>query len=310
MCDTIAMRRVVLLGGGHGVSSVLRAVRGRRLELTVIVTVADDGGSSGQLRRQWGGPAVGDMRRILIALAGEEAVPARAFARRLTINRLGEHPLGNLLLGSLAGAFGDLELASAWLCGQLGVSARVLPATTGPVSLIAETDGGVVRNESAITTTDRRIRRLGFDPDRPKVPAAVIESIDRADWVLLGPGSLFTSVLAVCALPDIVAALTQTSGRVLWICNLQPDEYETSGMTAADHLHTLHRHGVRVDAVLYDPQADLKLAPHEVAVGRPVAVACPLRSRTPGLHDPVLLGEALDKLFGGRERRTRSSDHK
>ena len=296
-------RRVVVLGGGHGVASVLGAVRDRGFDLTVIVTVADDGGSSGELRRRWGGPAVGDMRRSVIALAGEDGAPARAFARRLRINRLGEHPLGNLVLHSLADAFGDLESAGAWLCGELGVGACILPATTEPISLLADTEAGRVRNESVITRTSSRIRRLRFDPERPQVPRAGIDAIEHAEWVVLGPGSLYTSVLAVAALPDIRHALASSPAQVLWICNLEPDQHETAGMTAADHLAALRSHGVRVDSVLYDSQAELHLEPSQLIAERVGATACPLRSSLPGLHDRVLLAEALDHIFRGTGER-------
>ena len=246
--------RVVVLGGGHGVASVLYALRDAALELTVIVTVADDGGSSGELRRRDGGPAVGDMRRSLIALAGEDRLFARAFARPLTINRLGGHPLGNLVIRSLAKAFGDLETATDWLGEQFDISGRVLPASAEPVSLLAVTRDEVIHGESAIRTgahahppASLRARAAedtcrGTRGDRAGQPGFC--------WL---PGSLFTSVLAATALPDVASALERTPARVLWICNLVPESRETAGMTAAEHLQALRNHGVRVDAVLYDP---------------------------------------------------------
>lgn len=288
---------VAILGGGHGVASVLRALRDPALELTVIVTVADDGGSSGELRRRWGGAAVGDMRRSLIVLAGQDGVSARALARPLTIGRLGEHPLGNLVLRSLANAFGDLETASDWLCTQLGIFGRVLPATAEPVSLVGAAGEELIRGESAISAAGTRIRALSFEPVRPKVPSTVIDAITHSDWVLLAPGSLFTSMLAVSALPDIRSALSQTAAHVLWICNLEPGRQETAGMSAADHLAAIRSHGVRVDAVLLDPSATLHFAREQLAAERLELHRYPLQGAQRGIHDPVLLSAALQKLF-------------
>jgi uncharacterized cofD-like protein len=292
--------RIVVLGGGHGVASVLHALREDPVELTVIVTVADDGGSSGELRRRWGGPAVGDVRRSLIALAGEDTALARAFAQPLATNGLGRHPLGNLVIHSLTGAFGDIETATEWLRGRLGISAHVLPASAEPVWLLA--DGGddqVIFGESAIGAARIPIRRLRFEPECPRSPVAALQAIDHADWILLAPGSLFTSTLAATALPDVASAIARTRARVLWICNLEPEQRETAGMTAADHLAAVRSHGVRVDAVLYDPGASLQFATGQLAREQVPAIARRLRARQPGTHDPVLLHDALHELFTG-----------
>ena len=289
--------RVVILGGGHGVAVVLRALGEHDLNLTVVVTAADDGGSSGELRDLWGGPAVGDMRRSLIALAGEEGAPGRALAAPVTISRFGRHPLGNLVLCSLAKAFGDLETAGEWIGEQLDISAYVLPATAQPVTLLAVVGDEVIRGESAIGATSEGIDRLRFDPEHPDVPPPVLDAIGQADWVLLAPGSLFTSVLAVCAVPDIATALADTPAHVLWLCNLEPQIPETDGMSAPDHLGSLRRHGVRVDAVLYDPAARLHFSPAELAAADLPGFAYALQSEQPRRHDPVLLSAALHDLF-------------
>lgn len=296
-------RRIVVLGGGHGVASVLRALRDDPLELTVIVTIADDGGSSGELRRRWGGPAVGDIRRSLTALADEESVLARAFARSLTINRLGRHPLGNLVIWSLVEAFGDLEAATDWLGGQLDISARLLPASAEPVWLRAEAGDELIYGESAIGATRVPIRRLWFEPECPRSPAAALEAIERADWILLAPGSLFTSTLAATALPEVASAIAGTSAQVLWICNLTPERCETAEMTAVDHLGALRSHGVRVDVGLYDPGARLHFTSKQLALERLPALSRHLRARLPDRHDPELLHRALQGLFSHSVRR-------
>jgi uncharacterized cofD-like protein len=288
--------QIAVLGGGHGLASVLRTLRDDQHALSVIVTVGDDGGSSGELIRRGGGPAVGDLRRSLEALTGQEVALGRAFRRPLTINRIGCHPLGNLLIRSLAAAFGDLGKASEWLGEQLGISAVVLPATSEPVSLVAEASGRLIRGESAIGAARDDICHLSFDPARPDVPPAVVQAIEQADWVLLAPGSLFTSILATNALPDVASALARTAAHVVWICNLKPD-VETAGMTGRDHLAALQRHGVRVDTALYDPGAELQFEPEQLAGERVRAVRRPLRSEQAGVHDPVLLRAALMELF-------------
>jgi uncharacterized cofD-like protein len=291
--------RIAVLGGGHGLAAVLRALRDDRAELTAIVTVADDGGSSGELRRRTGGPAVGDLRRALVALADGEVALARSFNQLLTVDRLGRHPLGNLLILSLASAFGDLERATEWLCERLGIAAAVLPATTQPVSLVAEAAGELIYGESAIGATRAEVRRLHFSPARPTVPDAVVAAIEHADCVLLAPGSLFTSVLAAGALPDVARALARTSARVVWICNLEPDAVETTGMAASDHLAALRRHGVRVDAALYDPAAKLHFKPEQLARESVAPLPRPLRAERSGVHHPQLLSAALHELLTG-----------
>ncbi len=287
-----------MLGGGHGLASVLRALSNDPAELTVIVTIADDGGSSGELRRRREGPAVGDLRRSLLALTDDEVVLARAFARPLTINRIGRHPLGNLVIRSVADAFGNVGDATEWLGEQLGIAGRVLPATAEAVSLIADAGDVLLHGESAIGAATQEIGHLRFSPARPLVPAAVLEAIEQADWVLLAPGSLFTSVLAASAVPDVAAALSSSPARVLWIPNLEPDARETAGMDAADHLAALRRHGVRPDVVLYDPAAELHFEADQLAREDLVACPRPLRGERQGLHDPALLRAALSELVG------------
>jgi uncharacterized cofD-like protein len=290
-------RRIVVIGGGHGIAAVLRAMRPEGAELTVIVTVADDGGSSGELRRRGAGPAVGDLRRSLVALTGDEVPLGRAFRRPVTVNGLGRHPLGNLLILSIADAFGDLARATEWLGERLGISGTVLPATSEPVSLVADADGELIHGESAIGLAQTRIRRLRFHPERPAIPGAALEAIDQADFVLLAPGSLFTSVLAATALPDVAAALTRTAARVVWICNLEADMIETAGMAGIDHLDGLEDHGVRVDVALYDPRASLKFEAQELA-GRAIEPRPRSLQGHRGIHDPALLRAELRALFG------------
>ena len=289
--------RTVVIGGGHGLSAVLCALRDRSTAVTAIVTVADNGGSSGELRRRRDSPAVGDLRRALISLADEDVGLARALARSVSIDRLGTHPLGNLILSALAETLGDVELASAWLGKQLGISGQVLPVSNESVTLLAEARDVVIYGERAIGMAQLRIGRVRFSPQRPSVPAATLQAIERADLVLLGPGSLFTSVLAAAAVPDVVAALARSAARVVWICNLEPEAIETAGMSACDHLEALRAHGVRIDTVLYDSAAELRFEPGQLDGQGLEAMPRPILSARPGVHDPVLLGAALGELL-------------
>jgi uncharacterized cofD-like protein len=288
--------RVAVLGGGHGVAAVLSALRDAPIELTAIVTTADDGGSSGDLRRRFGGPAVGDLRRSLIALSDGTNLLATVMSRPLQ-TRYGRHPVGNLLIQSLMDSLGDLESSSRWLGQWLGISGCVLPASVEPVRLLADTGDRLIAGESAIGDAADRIVRLRFDPQWPRTPFAAVQAIQGADWVLLAPGSLYTSTLATSALPQIVSALARTPARVLWLCNLDPGRGETVGMTAEDHLTALRAHGVRVDGVLYDPDAKLHFDAPALARNRLVGFAHSLQAGRFPVHDPSLLGAVLESLF-------------
>ncbi|MFL5862954.1 MAG: uridine diphosphate-N-acetylglucosamine-binding protein YvcK [Solirubrobacteraceae bacterium] len=292
-------RRVTVLGGGHGVASVLSALRADCHRVTAIVTVADDGGSSGALRRRIGGAGVGDVRRALIALTGEENPMAAALARKVEVDSLGWHPVGNIVLSALTQTLGDLQAASDWLGERLRAPGRIVAATVEPVSLTAEVHGALIVGESAIGAAGARIARVGFCPDLPQVSPSALAAVADADCILLGPGSLYTSILAVCALPGLAAALADTPAQVIWICNLSPEPGETPELSAAEHLAALRRHGVRVDAVLQDREAKLHLTPGELADDVLSEIARPMRGGEPHLHDIGLLRLALRDVVRG-----------
>ncbi len=301
MCVTITTR-IAVLGGGHGVAAVLAALRDAPVDLTAIVTTADDGGSSGDLRRHFGGPAVGDLRRSLIALSDRTSLLATVMSRPLE-TRYGRHPVGNLLIQSLTDSLGDLEASTRSLGQWLGISGCVLPASVEPVRLLADTGDRLIAGESAIGDTADRIVRLRFDPQWPRTPIAAVRAIQDADWVLLAPGSLYTSTLATSALPQIVPALARTPGRVLWLCNLEPGQAETADMTAEDHLSALRKHGVRVDDVLYDPDAELHFDAPSLARNHITGFAWTLQAGARAVHDPRLLGGALESVFEAQPSR-------
>jgi uncharacterized cofD-like protein len=288
--------KVAALGGGHGLAAVLTALRREAIELGAIVSVADDGGSSGELRRQRPGPAVGDVRRSLIASAAGDPALGRALARSVTVNRVGTHPVGNLVLRSIAEAFDDLEAGVAWLADRVGSPARIVPASAEEVVLVGETaDGELVHGESTIGST--RIRRLHFVPEAPRVPDAAIRLIADADWVLIAPGSLYTSIFATCAIPAIAAAVARTRAPVVWISNLISDQSETASLSAREHLGAFGLHGVRIDVVMSDSAAELAFDPTTLLAANVRGTHATLVGPRRGEHDPRLLREALRDLF-------------
>jgi|GEM_PF-207152 len=264
---------VVALGGGHGLAVTLSAISRYAGQVTAVVSVADDGGSSGRLRATWPGPAPGDVRRCLLALAGDEPgqrLWARALDHRFSTGELAGHSLGNLVLMALAELTGDFIAAAAEVGRLLGVKARVLPATLGPVDLCAEvvTPGGpvVIEGQAKVTHSPAPVHRVWLRPESPAVPAEVLDAIASADQVVLGPGSLFTSVLAVCAVPAIRLALSERAAGRVYVCNLASGDGEASGLDADAHLGALAAHGVVVDAAVFDPASEVG-APDLVRAG-------------------------------------------
>jgi uncharacterized cofD-like protein len=289
---------IVLLGGGRGLARVLRALRGVDCDPTVIVSIAYDERAGNDVLRQANGATVEDLRRSLEALAGDELALMRAIRRPLTVERLGRYPLGNFVIASLARAFGDHAAASRWLGEQLGVSGMVLPATTEPVPLEIELDDDEVTNAGRGGASAGRLRHARFATKHLEAPSEAVAAIKGARWALLAPGSLYRSVLSASAVPDLTSALRSTHARVVWMANLEPDSHDTAGMAGIDHLSALRRHGVRVDAALYDPEATLRLEPAVLARYGVAPIPRALRSSSDhAAHDPDRLRSALRELF-------------
>ena len=250
--------RVVAIGGGHGLAASITAVRRYAGHVTAIVSVADDGGSSGRLREALGISPPGDIRRCLVAMGDPDSMWARAFEHRFDAGELDGHSFGNVVIAGLSAVTGDF-LAALDEAGRLvGVdgTGRVLPATATPVVLEAEGENGTVRGQLAVATgtTTGRIKRVSITPPDARPPAAALQAVEEADQVVIGPGSLFTSVLAALAPPALTEALAATRAQRVYVCNLGPQEPETAGYDAAGHVEALLAHGVRVDAVLCDPR--------------------------------------------------------
>lgn len=283
---------VVAVGGGHGLAATLRACVPWAASLTAIVSVADDGGSSGRIRASTGLPAPGDLRRCLTSLADpSRAVVAAALERRFHGGDLDGHPAGNVLLAALTAECGDdLQQAVAHAATILGLPPHVavLPASTTAVELVATSvDGERIEGQVAIEEAGG-IDRVSVEPVGAVPPPGALDALAAADLVVLGPGSLYGSVLAAAAMPAIVDAVAGSSGRTVFVCNLRARPPETAGYDVAAHVAALHRHGLRPDAVVVH-RGSLAVGAVdgvevvEAEVARPNGLA----------HDPERLGEAL-----------------
>lgn len=308
---------LVALGGGHGLSATLRAGRLVADHVTAVVTVADDGGSSGRLRRELGILPPGDLRMALCALAEDDDEHnrlTRLFQHRYGgTGALAGHAVGNLVFAGLWELLGDPLEALDAVGSILGVKGTVLPMSPVALDIAAEVvgleaDPRVVRTivgQVAVATTPGSVRRVRLIPADPPAAAGVVEAIDDADLVVLGPGSWFTSVIPNMLVPEIAAALTRTTARKILVLNLAPQPGETAGFSAEQHLHVLRQHapGVDIDVILVDPRMQLSTTELEhlqraaAGFGARVSTAEVARTGTDGtmsaVHDPVLLAAAL-----------------
>lgn len=240
----------VAIGGGHGTARSLLALRQVVERVTAVVTVADDGGSSGRLRRDLGVSPPGDLRMALTSLAGDSDL-RDLVAYRFRRGELAGHSLGNLILIALQDLNGqDLVSGLDRLGVLLDVSGRVLPCTTTPITLHAQTADGAVTGQVAVAATPR-LQRVWLDPADPATPPDVLAAIATADLIVLGPGSLYTSLLPNLLVPGVVDAINQASGRVVLVSNLREQPGETEGMALVDHLDALQDHvgDLRIDVL-------------------------------------------------------------
>lgn len=258
--------RAVALGGGHGLYATLSALRLLTDSVTAVVTVADDGGSSGRLRGELGILPPGDLRMALAALADVGASGERwgeLFQHRFGgTGALAGHAVGNLLLAGLIEVCGDPVAALDEAGRLLGVRGRVLPMSVNPLVIEAEVTGlgqdpdvvSLIRGQVAVASTPGRVRRVWLQPSRPTACPEAVEAIRAADVVLLGPGSWFTSVLPHLMVPELLQALLETPARRVVVLNLAPQPGETAGFSPERHLDVLCQHApeLRIDAVLAD----------------------------------------------------------
>ncbi len=281
---------VVAIGGGHGLATVLQGLVEQVGQLTAVVSVADDGGSSGRLRRELGIIAPGDMRRCLAALTPAGLV-RDALEHRFDSGVLAGHPAGNVLLASMLELAEDPVLVMDTLVRMTGARGRILPATIGKVDLIATAARGTVRGQVAVSES-AAIERLRFNPEDPAVPAEVTAAIGAADSVVIGPGSLYTSVLAA-AVPGVRRAIEASSAQVVYIANLAAETGETTGYGLAEHVAAVRRHGVEPDVVVAGSDAAV---PSDM---RALVRCFDLAGASGDVHDPAKLSQALADLVAG-----------
>ncbi|MCC6830408.1 MAG: YvcK family protein [Thermoleophilia bacterium] len=230
---------IAALGGGTGLSSLLRGLKRAPVDLTAIVTVADDGGSSGRLRRELGVLPPGDIRNCLVALADDESLMGRLFQHRFADGDLSGHPFGNLFLAALAEVTGNFDLAVQECSRVLKIRGSVLPSTLQHVRLWAErADGQHVCGETNIASGVGACRRVWLDPP-PVAHRPAIEALANADIIVLGPGSLFTSVLPHLAVPEIAEAVATAPGLRVYVCNVMTQMGETDAFSVGDHVERI-----------------------------------------------------------------------
>lgn len=244
--------RAVAIGGGHGTATAIRALSSLGHDVSAVVSVADNGGSTGRLRDLLDVAAVGDIRMCLSAMADPTSSLAQSFEHRFSVGELRGHPVGNLLLVGMLDATGDnLEDAVQSVADLLGVKGFVFPASTSGVTLIADTSKGVIKGQRQISETGS-IQRIRIEPANVATPIAAVEAIERADVVVIGPGSLFTSVIAAGSVPGVSQALAGSSATKIYVANLLPQIPETENLSLMDQLQALVNHGITFDHILID----------------------------------------------------------
>ncbi len=290
--------RVVAIGGGHGLAASLRAIRRYAGDITAVVSVADDGGSSGRLRQLLSMPAPGDLRRCLSALANPESRLGAALEYRFPTGDLAGHALGNLLIAGLAEADGGFVGALDEVGRLVGSVGRVLPATTEPVTLMADAGCAAgIEGQVAVQNT-AGIRRLTIRPASATTPPEVLAAITAADQVVIGPGSLFTSVLAAAIVPAIRSALCDVAVPRVYVCNLGPQSPETDGLSAADHAEALVGHGVPIDVMVCHPGPLGCRAEQQERLGGLRCLEREVAHPGGAAHDSALLAAVLAELLG------------
>lgn len=308
--------RIVALGGGHGLHASLCALRLITTDLTAVVTVADDGGSSGRIRRELNVLPPGDLRMALAALAGD-APQHREWAALLQ-HRLGGsgalagHPLGNLLLTGLLERGTDPVASLAWLGELVGSVGRVLPMSPVPLDLVADADHfdpedpgrtRQIRGQSSIAATPGRVRAIRLLPPSAPACAAAVDAVRDADVVVLGPGSWFTSVIPHLLLPELGRALAATNARIVVTLNLVPQAGETDDFSPQELLRVLLVHaeplgGLRVGSIVADIDAtpDVReLSSYARAIGASLVVSRIAADDSAERHDPKRLSQAYEQ---------------
>jgi uncharacterized cofD-like protein len=313
--DSISSRlAVVALGGGHGLAANLAALRRLKTDITAVVTVADNGGSSGRLRTELGVLPPGDLRQALAALCGEDEW-GRTWAQVLqhrfaTEGPLHDHAVGNLLIVALWQLLGEHVQGLDWVARLLGAQGRVLPMAAVPLDIEADVIGAdpqspglsTICGQLEVATTSGVVQAVRLVPNNPPACPEALESISRADWVILGPGSWYTSVLPHLLIPDLRRAITATSARRCVTLNLAPQQGETDGFSLHTYLEVLTRHApdLQLDVVLADSSAvvdEQRLEETVNGLGAKLVIADVRVADGSPQHDPQRLAAAYERVL-------------
>lgn len=260
-------KKVVVIGGGTGMSTLLKGLKQFPMDISAIVTVCDDGKSSGILRKEFNTPAVGDVRRVLVSLSENESALEKIFNYRFqTVGDLNGHTVGNLLLTAMTNMTGSISGAIATLNSILDLKGNVIPLTeNSDVKLVAEMkDGSIVEGEHNITQSNNVIKRVYYEED-PKVSKEALTKIEEADLIILSMGSLYTSIIPNLICKDIVKSIDKSKARILYVCNMMTQPGETDNFKASDHVKELNKYLgkkkvsiIMVNNLAIDPELALK----------------------------------------------------
>ena len=270
--------KIVAIGGGTGLSTMLKGIKKITNNITAIVTVGDDGGSSGKLREELGVLPPGDIRSCIAALADDEDLVAKLFQYRFKdCAGLSGHSFGNLFLTAMCSITGNMVNAVQESSKVLSIRGRVLPSTLDDMRLVAEMeDGSIIKGESNIPESGKKIKRLFTEPAKCKPLEDTIIAIQEADIIILGPGSLYTSVIPNLLISDISRAVSEAKAKKIYVCNIMTQPGETDGFSVSDHIKTLIEHAKYekiIDAVLVNTELPEELiAPYRDAGSEPVDV--------------------------------------
>ena len=287
-------KRIVVIGGGHGQSAICRGIKNiPDVDISAIVTVADDGGSTGRLRRRFHIPAMGDIRNVMISLAESETLMTDIMNYRFddpdgSETDISGHNLGNLILTALTQQTGSFMEAVSEIQKVLNVRGKIIPATSQVITLLAEMeDGVVVKGEANIPTRANRISRVFYDQP-VHAESEAIEAIRQADLIIYGIGSVYTSILPNVIIPEIQQELMKAKARKVYFCNAMTQHGETDGYCLEEHVAALRSHGVPVDAVI----TSTEIIPEDILVSYYRQGSTPVYIRD-GQHDYEIIRRSL-----------------
>ena len=303
--------RIAAIGGGTGLSTFLRGIKERTSNVTGVVTVSDDGGSSGRLRSELGILPPGDIRNCIVALAEAEPLMKELFEYRFTEgNGLAGHSFGNLFIAAMSGVTGNFEQAVSESSRVLKVTGRIVPSTLVDVRLTADmADGSVVLGETNIAASPKRIRDVKVSPANPEAFDAAVNAIRDAELTVIGPGSLYTSLIPNLLIPGIARALIESDEPVVYVCNIATQPGETDGYDLRDHLQAINRHlpGLKIDFVVANsnmsplgpdfPSSELvEAGDYRPSAGRLISADL-MNDGFRGHHDPTKLASVLMDIY-------------